>query len=216
MYKNFLKPVIDFIVALILLILASPFFVFSAVLLFFANRGKIFFVQRRPGRDEKIFKLIKFKTMNDAVGPNGELLPDEQRLTKAGKLVRSTSFDELPQLLNVLKGDMSLIGPRPWLVDYLAHYNDFQRRRHEVRPGITGWSQVHGRNTMNWDDRFKYDVYYVDNISFALDLKIFFLTIWKILHMEGISSDGSATMHRFDERVETHCRASHDVSKRPG
>ncbi len=200
MYRNFFKPVLDFVTALILLILASPFFLFSVVILAFANRGQIFFVQPRPGKDEKIFKLIKFKTMNDEQGPDGKLLPDEQRLTKAGKLVRSASFDELPQLLNVLKGDMSLIGPRPWLVDYLPHYDEFQRRRHEVKPGITGWAQVHGRNTMDWDDRFRYDVYYVDHISFALDLKIFLLTIWKILRREGISSEGSATMHRFDER----------------
>ena len=200
MYRNFFKPVLDFVTALILLILASPFFLFSVVILAFANRGQIFFVQPRPGKDEKIFKLIKFKTMNDEQGPDGKLLPDEQRLTKAGKLVRSASFDELPQLLNVLKGDMSLIGPRPWLVDYLPHYDEFQRRRHEVKPGITGWAQVHGRNTMDWDDRFRYDVYYVDHLSFALDLKIFLLTIWKILRREGISSEGSATMHRFDER----------------
>lgn len=200
MYRNFFKPALDFFTALILLALASPFFLFSVVILAFANRGKIFFVQPRPGKNENIFKLIKFKTMNDAKGPDGRLLPDEQRLTKAGKLVRSASFDELPQLLNVLKGDMSLIGPRPWLVDYLPHYDDFQRRRHEVKPGITGWAQVHGRNTMDWDDRFRYDVFYVDHLSFALDLKIFFLTIWKILRSEGISGDGTATMHRFDER----------------
>ena len=163
-----------------------------------SNRGKVFFIQPRPGKDEKIFNLIKFKTMNDLRDDSGVLLPDSDRLTWAGKLVRKLSFDELPQLINVIKGDMSLIGPRPWLVEYLPLYNNYQQRRHEVKPGITGWAQVNGRNAVSWADRFDYDVYYVDHISFGLDVKIFFITIWKILKGEGISGEGVVTMEKFD------------------
>lgn len=183
--------------AMVLLLLTLPFTLVSAVLLAIANRGKVFFVQPRPGKGEKIFRLIKFKTMNDARDAQGRLLPDADRLTWAGRLVRTTSLDELPQLINVLKGDMSLIGPRPWLVEYLPLYNEIQRRRHEVRPGITGWAQIHGRNAVDWDRRFAYDVYYVDHLSFLLDFKILVITIWKILKMEGISGKGSVTMEKF-------------------
>jgi lipopolysaccharide/colanic/teichoic acid biosynthesis glycosyltransferase len=167
-------------------------------LLFFSNKGKVFFVQPRPGKNENIFYVIKFKTMNDNVDEKGHLLPDSERLTKIGKIVRKISFDELPQLFNVIKGDMSLIGPRPWLVEYLPLYNDFQRRRHEVKPGITGWAQVNGRNALSWDKRFNYDVYYVDHISFVLDIKIFLMTIWNIIIGRGISGEGSATMEKFN------------------
>ncbi len=198
MYRSFVKQVIDFIVALILLIISSPIFLIAAILLVIANKGKIFFIQPRPGMKEKIFRLMKFKTMNDAKDENGNLLPDEKRLTTVGKLVRKTSVDELPQLINVLKGDMSLIGPRPWLTEYLPLYNDFQRRRHEVKPGITGWAQVNGRNTVSWEQRFEFDIYYVDHLSFGLDVKIFFLTIWKILRGEGISERGAVTMTKFN------------------
>jgi lipopolysaccharide/colanic/teichoic acid biosynthesis glycosyltransferase len=197
MYQHVIKPIFDFLGSLILLITASPLFLISTLFLAIANRGRIFFVQPRPGKEEKIFRLIKFRTMNDARDARGDLLPDADRLTWAGRLVRATSVDELPQLFNVLKGDMSLIGPRPWLVEYLPLYNAYQRRRHEVKPGITGWAQVHGRNAVNWEQRFKYDVYYVDHLSFLLDFKILLRTIWKILKMEGISGEGSVTMEKF-------------------
>jgi len=200
MYPRIIKPLFDFLLAFFALIISSPILFLVTVLLFFANKGKPFFLQPRPGKREKIFKVIKFKTMTDERDETGNLLPDEDRLTKVGTFVRKTSLDEIPQLINVLKGDMSLIGPRPWLVEYLPMYNEFQRRRHEVRPGITGWAQVNGRNLLSWDDRFKYDVEYVDNISFLLDLKIFFKTIWNILTAKGISGEGTATMERFGDR----------------
>lgn len=177
--------------------LLSPIFIFVTIGLFFANGGKPFFFQLRPGRNGKIFKIIKFKTMNDKVDENGNLLPDADRLTKIGNFVRKTSLDEIPQLLNVIKGDMSLIGPRPLLPQYLELYNDFQMRRHEVKPGITGWAQVNGRNAISWQKKFEYDVWYVDNISFALDVKIFFLTLKKVFVREGISQQGEATMEMF-------------------
>ena len=189
---------LDILGAIALLIILTPVLLVAILFLFLANRGKIFFIQSRPGKDGQIFRLIKFKTMNDDRDPDGNLLSDEVRLTWAGRLVRATSIDELPQLLNVLKGDMSLIGPRPWLVEYLPLYNDFQRRRHEVKPGITGWAQVNGRNAASWDQRFAYDVYYVDHLTFSLDLRIILLTMWKILKMEGISGEGSVTMERFE------------------
>lgn len=165
--------------------------------LFFLNNGKPFFIQPRPGKNEKIFKLIKFKTMNDKRDKLGYLLPDEKRLTVVGKFVRKTSLDEIPQLINVIKGDMSLVGPRPLLVEYLPLYNEEQKRRHEVKPGITGWAQVNGRNAISWEEKFKYDVWYVDHLSFILDLKILLLTIKKVFKREGISSTNAATMERF-------------------
>ncbi|WP_421976497.1 sugar transferase [Roseivirga seohaensis] len=197
MYTRFFKRFIDFIGALIILLLASPILLVSSLLLFFANSGKIFFVQKRPGLNSEIFKIIKFKTMNDKRDSNCELLPDDKRLTKIGYWVRKLSIDELPQMINVLKGDMSLVGPRPLLVDYLALYSDEQNRRHDVRPGITGWAQVNGRNTLEWKNKFEYDVWYVDNCSFWLDIKILFLTVAKVFKTEGISSEKSVTMERF-------------------
>lgn len=174
-----------------------PVFLIVTALLYLANQGKPFFLQPRPGKDGKIFRVIKYKTMNDQKDAQGNLLPDEVRLTPVGKFVRKTSLDEIPQLLNVIKGDMSLIGPRPLLVEYLPLYNEVQRRRHEVRPGITGWAQVNGRNAISWDEKFRYDVWYVDNLSPWLDLKIIFLTIYKIFKSEGISAEGVATMPKF-------------------
>jgi undecaprenyl phosphate N,N'-diacetylbacillosamine 1-phosphate transferase len=198
MYSNFFKRLIDFTLSLIGLIFISPIFIFVWIWLTIANRGAgAFFFQERPGKDEKIFRVIKFKTMNDRKDASGNLLPDAQRLTKVGKFVRSTSLDEIPQLLNVIKGDMSLIGPRPLLVQYLPLYNETQRRRHEVRPGITGWAQVNGRNAISWEQKFAYDVWYVDNVSLSLDVKILLKTIQKVFKREGISSDTSATMEPF-------------------
>ncbi|CAZ97896.1 Exopolysaccharide production protein [Zobellia galactanivorans] len=188
--------------ALSILTLALPIILLVVLFLGIANRGSIFFVQKRPGKDGKIFTILKFKTMNDKKDASGNLLPDEKRLTSAGKFIRKTSLDELPQLLNVLKGDMSLIGPRPLLVSYLPLYNDYQRRRHEVKPGITGWAQVNGRNAISWNKKFEYDVWYVDHISFPLDLKILFLTVLKVVKTDGISSDTSATMELFTGNSE--------------
>lgn len=198
MYISFLKRLIDFIIAFSILIIICPIFLFVFWGLYFANKGAgVFFLQNRPGRDGKIFKVIKFKTMTDERDSKGNLLPDEQRLTKVGKFVRSTSIDELPQLMNVLKGDMALIGPRPLLPQYLPLYSKEQARRHEVRPGITGWAQVNGRNAISWTKKFELDVWYVDHCSFLLDLKIFLLTIRKVFVREGISSDTSVTMEPF-------------------
>ncbi|MDM1328401.1 sugar transferase [Myroides odoratimimus] len=198
MYKHFIKRVFDFIAALVGLILLSPIFLFVMIGLFFANQRKPFFFQARPGRRGEIFKIVKFKTMNDKKDSNGNLLSDAERLTSIGAFVRKTSLDEIPQLINVLKGDMSLIGPRPLLPQYLALYNDEQKRRHEVKPGITGWAQVNGRNAISWKRKFELDVYYVDHISFALDVKIFFLTIKKVFVREGISQEGQATAEAFN------------------
>ncbi len=197
MYKHFFKRIFDFFIALFVLLLASPVILLVMLFLGLANKGSIFFTQQRPGKNEKVFKIWKFKTMNDQKDAAGNLLPDEVRLTTAGKFVRKTSLDELPQLFNVLKGDMSLIGPRPLLVSYLPLYNAHQKRRHEVRPGITGWAQVNGRNAISWEKKFEYDVYYVDHRSFLLDLKIIFLTIQKVIKSDGISSSTSATMEVF-------------------
>jgi lipopolysaccharide/colanic/teichoic acid biosynthesis glycosyltransferase len=197
MYKLFFKRAIDVIVSFVLLLVTLPFTLTAGILLAFANNGKIFFVQQRPGLHGKPFYIVKFKTMNDRRDAAGNLLPDDVRLTAVGKLVRKTSVDELPQLINVLKGDISLIGPRPLLMEYLPLYSPLQARRHEVRPGITGWAQVNGRNRTTWEKRFAEDLYYVENVSFLLDLKIFFLTIIKILKVEGISGEGSVTMEKF-------------------
>ncbi|AZB36345.1 sugar transferase [Chryseobacterium bernardetii] len=197
MYKNFFKRFIDFFVALIGLMLLSPIFIIVTVGLCLANNGKPFFFQLRPGNNGHIFKIIKFKTMNDKKDNDGNLLPDGERLTSIGSFVRKTSLDEIPQLMNVLKGDMSLIGPRPLLVQYLPLYNSVQARRHDVKPGITGWAQVNGRNAISWEEKFNFDVWYVDNLSFILDMKIFFLTIKKVFIREGISQVGQATMKPF-------------------
>ncbi|WP_343557295.1 sugar transferase [Sphingobacterium sp.] len=197
MYKNFFKRFVDFLVAGIGLLLLSPIFILVTISLFIANNGKPFFFQPRPGKGRRIFKIVKFKTMNDKRDAEGQLLSDAQRLTAIGAFVRKTSLDEIPQLINVLIGDMSLIGPRPLLVQYLPLYNEFQKRRHEVRPGITGWAQVNGRNSISWDQKFKYDVWYVDNASFSLDLRIFFLTIKKVFVREGISAEGQVTIEVF-------------------
>lgn len=198
MYRFFLKRVIDFFLSFLGFIIISPVFLLLWIWLSIVNRGAgAFFFQERPGKDEKIFWVIKFKTMNDRKDASGNLLPDVQRLTKIGRFVRSTSLDEIPQLLNVIKGDMSLVGPRPLLVQYLPLYNDMQRRRHEVRPGITGWAQVNGRNAISWQQKFEHDVWYVDNVSLSLDIKILLKTMQKVFKREGISSDTSATMEAF-------------------
>lgn len=197
MYKNFFKRLIDFLAALFGLLILSPVFLLVCVGLYFANQGKPFFFQMRPGKGGRIFTIIKFKSMNDKKDSNGRLLPDAQRLTPVGAFVRKTSLDEIPQLINVLIGDMSLIGPRPLLIQYLPLYNNQQKRRHEVRPGITGWAQVNGRNAISWKQKFEYDIYYVENLSFILDIKILFLTLKKVLIRDGISQDGEATMEMF-------------------
>ncbi|MBB1574790.1 MAG: sugar transferase [Flavobacteriaceae bacterium] len=197
MYKNFIKPAIDFVLALVGFLFLSPVFVLVTIGLFFANDGKPFFFQLRPGKNGKIFKIIKFKTMTDKKDENGNLLPDADRLTKIGSFVRKTSLDEIPQLLNVIKGDMSLVGPRPLLPKYLELYNDFQRRRNEVKPGITGWAQVNGRNSISWEKKFEYDVWYVDNVSFLLDIKILIMTVLKVVKSEGINEQGQATSNEF-------------------
>ena len=198
MYRSFLKRLIDFSLVFCALVICFLVLFIITLWLHFANNGAgVFFLQNRPGRDGKIFKVIKFKTMTDERDSKGNLLPDEQRLTKVGKFVRSTSIDELPQLINVLKGDMALIGPRPLLPQYLPLYSKEQARRHEVRPGITGWAQVNGRNAISWTKKFELDVWYVDHCSFLLDLKIFLLTIRKVFVREGISSDTSVTMEPF-------------------
>lgn len=198
MYKYFFKRVIDFTIALVGLLLLSPIFIVVTVCLYFANKGKPFFFQERPGKDERSFYIIKFKSMNDKTGLDGQLLPDANRLTAVGSFVRKTSLDELPQLINVLKGDMSLIGPRPLRTYYLPLYSEEQKRRHQVRPGITGWAQVNGRNAISWTKKFELDVYYVKNISFLMDLKIFFLTIKKVFVREGISKEGHVTTEAFN------------------
>ena len=198
MYKNSFKRLIDFTLSLIGFIILSPIFLLLWIWLSIANKGAgAFFFQERPGKKERLFKVIKFKTMTDERNSNGDLLPDYLRLTKVGKFIRSTSLDEIPQLLNVIKGDMSLIGPRPLLVQYLPLYDETQRRRHEVRPGITGWAQVNGRNAISWEQKFSYDVWYVDHVSLSLDFKILMKTIQKVFKREGISSDSSATMEVF-------------------
>ena len=197
MYRNLIKPFLDFIAAVIILVITSPVWVITLIVLFILNKGNPFFIQPRPGKGERIFRLIKFKTMTDEKDQEGNLLPDEERLTGFGNWVRKMSIDELPQLFNVLKGDMSIVGPRPLLVEYLPLYNDTQRRRHEVRGGITGWAQVNGRNTVSWPDKFNFDVYYVDHQSFWFDIKILWMTVVNVLKREGSSSGTSVTMEKF-------------------
>jgi lipopolysaccharide/colanic/teichoic acid biosynthesis glycosyltransferase len=198
MYKTFFKTTIDFMSALLGLCLLSPLFLIFTIGLFFANKGNPFFFQLRPGKRGKIFRIIKFKTMNDKKDRHGNLLSDSERLTKIGSFVRKTSLDEMPQLLNVILGDMSLIGPRPLLTQYLHLYSAFQNRRHEVKPGITGWAQVNGRNAISWREKFELDVWYVDHISFILDLKILFMTIQKVVKSEGINAANAATIEPFN------------------
>ena len=199
MYNYCLKRILDILLSGFAIIVLSPIILILWIWLTFANKGAgALFFQERPGKDGKIFKVVKFKTMTDERDENGNLLPDEDRLTKVGKFVRSTSLDELPQLWNILKGDMSFIGPRPLLPEYLPLYSPEQARRHNVRPGLSGWAQINGRNSISWEQRFEYDVWYVDNISFKLDLKIFFLSIKKAFVREGINSATSATMEDFN------------------
>lgn len=199
MYRFYLKRVFDFIISLIVLICISPLLLVVTIWLHFANKGAgAFFTQDRPGKDAKIFKVIKFKTMTDERDADGNLLPDEQRLTKVGKFVRSTSIDELPQLINVLKGDMALIGPRPLLPQYLPLYSPEQARRHEVRPGISGWAQCHGRNAISWTEKFKLDVWYVDHVSLLTDLKVIGITVKNVLMRKDINSATAATMEAFN------------------
>ena len=199
LYRNFFKRFLGFWVSLIALICISPILLVVTIWLHFANKGAgAFFFQERPGKDGKLFKVIKFKTMTDERDENGALLPDEARLTKVGKFVRSTSIDELPQLINVLKGDMSLIGPRPLLVQYLPLYSKEQARRHEVRPGISGWAQCHGRNAISWTEKFKLDVWYVDHVSLMTDLKVLYITFMKVIKRADINQAGQATMEAFN------------------
>lgn len=199
MYKHYIKRIFSFLIALTALICLGWLIVIVAIWLHFVNKGAgAFFYQERPGKNAKLFKVIKFKTMTDEVDENGVPLPDEVRLTKVGRFVRSTSMDELPQLINILKGDMALIGPRPLLPQYLELYTPEQMRRHEVRPGLTGWAQIHGRNELAFTERFKYDVYYVDHLTFALDMKIFIMSFLKVFKREGISAEGQATVDYFN------------------
>jgi len=198
MYKNYIKRLIDFTIALFGLMILSPVFIMVTIGLYFANDGKPFFLQARPGLKEKIFNIIKFKTMNDKKDASGNLLSDAERLTPIGAFVRKTSLDELPQLINILKGDMSLIGPRPLLPQYLSLYTETQKRRHEVRPGITGWAQINGRNAISWTKKFELDVWYVDHLSLATDLKVFFTTFGKVFKSEGINQGGQATTEAFN------------------
>jgi len=189
-YQKTIKPLLDFIFSLISIILLSPLFIIIFLLLLIVNSGSPFFLHGRPGKDGRIFKVVKFKTMNDRKDSSGHLLPDDQRLTSIGRFLRKTSLDEIPQLFNVIKGDMSIIGPRPLLVRYLPLYNDFQKRRHEVKPGITGLAQIKGRNAISWENKFKFDIWYVDHISFTLDLKIFLISVIKVIKREGTELSG--------------------------
>ena len=197
MYRSYIKRLLDFILAVIGSVGALPVLLPAGILLAITNKGTPFFFQKRPGKNGKIFTIVKFKTMNDRRDDQGNLLPDNQRLTAVGKIIRKTSIDEIPQLWNVLKGDMSLVGPRPLLPEYLPLYNDFQKRRHEVRPGITGWAQVNGRNAVSWQEKFAYDVWYVDHLSFLLDVKILLLTVKKVFKSEGVAVEGASAIGRF-------------------
>lgn len=198
MYRTFFKRLIDFLLSLFAIVLFSPIMLLVYLLLYFNNKGSVLFIQERPGKNCEIFKIYKFKTMTDEKDADGNLLPDALRLTKIGKFVRKTSLDELPQLFNVVTGDMSLVGPRPLLTHYLHLYNDFQNRRHEIKPGITGWAQVNGRNAISWDEKFAYDVWYVENCSFLVDLKIIFKTFLKVIKKEGINAADAATIEPFN------------------
>jgi lipopolysaccharide/colanic/teichoic acid biosynthesis glycosyltransferase len=197
MYRHFIKPLCDLFIALLLLIILSPIILLTAILLFLANNGKVFFFQQRPGLNSKLFKIVKFKTMRDLFDKDGVPLPDYVRLTRVGSIVRSASLDELLQLINVLKGDMSLVGPRPLLMQYLSRYSQEQARRHEVKPGITGWAQVNGRNAISWEQKFMYDVEYVEKQSFLLDIKILWKTFLNVIQRKGISAEGHVTMEEF-------------------
>ena len=198
MYKNYIKRILDFILSFSLLLLFSPVIVIVGIVLSIQNQGTPFFVQERPGKNERKFSIIKFKTMTDDKDKRGELLPDNERLTKLGSFIRKVSIDELPQLINVLMGDMSLVGPRPLLFKYLPLYSKEQKRRHDVKPGITGWAQVNGRNTISWTKKFELDIYYVNNISFLLDLKILWMTIAKVIKKEGVNQSDSRPMQPFN------------------
>ncbi|SHI35804.1 sugar transferase [Aquimarina spongiae] len=198
MYKSFFKRVLDFCISFTVLVLISPLFLMLIVFLAIANQGKPFFVQRRPGKNEKIFSIVKFKTMNDKKDDQGNLLPDKDRITKVGAFVRKTSLDEIPQLLNVLKGEMSLIGPRPLIIEYLPIYNSTQKKRHNVRPGITGWAQVNGRNSITWKKKFEYDVWYVEHLSFLVDLKIIGLTLQKVIQKKDVNLSEELTSEYFN------------------
>lgn len=197
MYRNFFKRMLDFILSLMAIVLLFPILVFLTITGAFRMGGNPFFTQDRPGKDGKVFKLVKFRSMNNKRDERGELLPDEKRLTYYGKFLRNTSFDELPELINILKGDMAIVGPRPLLVRYLTRYSKTQARRHEVRPGLTGLAQVNGRNAISWEEKFRYDVEYVDNLSLMLDIKIILMTVLKVVKRDGISSENSATMEEF-------------------
>ena len=198
MYKGFFKRFLDFLIALILLVIVLPLFLLLIVFLAIANQGKPFFFQRRPGKNEKVFSIVKFKTMNDKKDKSGNLLPDKDRITSVGNFVRKSSLDEIPQLINVLKGEMSLVGPRPLIIEYLPIYNKEQKRRHDVRPGITGWAQVNGRNSITWNQKFKYDVYYVDNLSLAMDVKILWLTAKKVFQRQDVNLSEDLTSEYFN------------------
>ena len=197
MYSNYLKPILDFWLSGLCLVLVSPLFILITLLLVFSNRGNAFFIQNRPGKNGKIFPIIKFKTMNDCKCANGKLLSDYERLTFIGKAVRKTSLDEIPQLINVLKGDMSLIGPRPLLPEYLELYSPEQNKRHAVKPGITGWAQVNGRNALSWEEKFKFDVEYVETVSARLDAKILLVTLEKVVRRHGVNANNYMTMDAF-------------------
>ena len=197
MYVNFIKRCIDIFISLIAIVVLAPIFVVVMLSMILSGHRNLFFVQVRVGKNEKLFKLLKLKSMTDEKDENGKLMPDEKRLTKAGKIIRKTSIDELPQLINVIKGDMSIIGPRPLLVEYLQYYSLEQKKRHLVKPGITGWAQVNGRNAISWNNKFELDVWYVNNLSFIIDMKIILLTLLKIVRSDGISQDGQATMEPF-------------------
>ncbi|MCD8447607.1 sugar transferase [Tenacibaculum finnmarkense] len=203
MYKQFFKRIIDLMLSFIGLVILFPILLIVCVILKI-KQGGVFFLQNRPGKNDTIFKIIKLKTMTDERNSGGELLPDEQRITKIGQFVRATSLDEIPQLINVLKGDMSLIGPRPLLVKYLERYSEEQRRRHDVKPGITGWAQVNGRNTISWNKKFEYDIWYTENISFLLDIKILYLTFLKVIKRSDINSETDATMETFKGNNKTN------------
>lgn len=203
MYNRYFKRFFDILISLLVMMVSFPVFILAILMLAAANQGKVFFVQKRPGQHRKPFNIIKFKTMNDKKDKNGNLLTDKKRLTLMGKIIRSTSIDELPQLINVLKGDLSMIGPRPLLMEYLPLYNKEQSKRHTVKPGITGWAQINGRNAISWEKKFEYDVFYARNISFWFDVKIFFLTIIKIIKMDGIRSKSNVTMEKFKGNLQS-------------